>query len=102
MLAPQDYEAPADADGDNVYEVEVTAQQGENTLSATLSFTVNDINEAPGFVSGPEWSIDEGYDLVGTLEAADPENEGLNFYIVGGADAHLFQIDHWSGQLVFF
>ncbi|MGM0588506.1 MAG: FG-GAP-like repeat-containing protein [Bacteroidota bacterium] len=43
-----DYENPADADGDNIYEVTVQADDGEasnNTASITLSITVTDVEE---------------------------------------------------------
>ena len=39
------YESPADADGDNVYEVTVTANDGENTTTRDVTITVTDVEE---------------------------------------------------------
>jgi T5SS/PEP-CTERM-associated repeat protein len=40
-----DYDAPADSNGDNVYEVEVQASDGTLTDTQTIKVTVNDLNE---------------------------------------------------------
>ena len=100
-LSPRDYEAPADADGDNVYEIEVTAQQGGRFGTATLSFTLNDVNEAPTFVSAPEWAHDENEQFVGVLEVSDPEDGDIRFFVAGGADGHLFQVLEETGEFGF-
>lgn len=43
-----DFEAPADSNGDNVYDVEVTANDGNGgTTPLTLFISVTDVNEAP-------------------------------------------------------
>jgi hypothetical protein len=47
FLAPPDHEAPADADGDNVYEVVVSASDGQVAALQTLRLRVADVNEAP-------------------------------------------------------
>jgi uncharacterized surface protein with fasciclin (FAS1) repeats len=40
-----DFEVPADADGDNVYEFTVTASDGENEVTQAISITVADVVE---------------------------------------------------------
>ncbi len=45
FLAAPDFEAPGDADGDNVYEVVVTASDGELSDSQTISITVANVAE---------------------------------------------------------
>ena len=54
-----DYEAPADAGGDNVYDVTVTVSDGAQTDSQDIAVTVADVDEAtPGLtlVYGNEYS----------------------------------------------
>ena len=47
-----DFEAPGDDDGDNVYEVEVTASDGTNDTAQSVSITVTNTNDvAPVFSS---------------------------------------------------
>ena len=43
--ASPNYESPADADGDNVYEVTVTANDGENTATKAVTVTVTDVGD---------------------------------------------------------
>ena len=40
-----DFEAPGDDDGDNVYEVEVTASDGTNDTAQSVSITVTNAND---------------------------------------------------------
>ena len=48
FLSAPDYESPVDADGNNVYVVQVTANDGAgNTTSQTISATVTPVNEGP-------------------------------------------------------
>jgi len=47
------FEAPADAGGNNVYDVTVTASDGTNTTAAqAVAITVTNVNEAPTLTSG--------------------------------------------------
>ena len=43
---PPDFEAPADADGDNIYELIVSASDGTDTAIRNVSITVTDVAEA--------------------------------------------------------
>ena len=67
------FEAPADAGGNNVYDITVTASDG--TLSSTarpVAITVTNMNEAPSVTSGTTvsfaengtWSLYTRYDAV--------------------------------------
>jgi Ca2+-binding RTX toxin-like protein len=100
-FAGQDFEAPSDADGDNVYEVEVTGFQGGLSVTETLRFEVFDINEAPELLISPvEW-IDENRVDVAWAAATDPDGDALTYFIAGGADAGLFTINPDVGTLEF-
>ncbi|MDR0182774.1 PQQ-dependent sugar dehydrogenase [Lysobacter arvi] len=46
FLAPPDFEAPADANADNVYLVSITASDGTQTATLPLSVTVTDVTGA--------------------------------------------------------
>ncbi|WP_159320094.1 cadherin repeat domain-containing protein, partial [Tenacibaculum maritimum] len=54
-LAGQDFENPADANGDNVYEVEVTVTDADgNTDLAIIKVTVTDVVETSDLAIGDE------------------------------------------------
>ena len=59
------YESPADADGDNVYEVTVTANDGENTATRDVRIRVTDVDD-----------MVTGDDLVDRYDANDSGDIG--------------------------
>jgi Ca2+-binding RTX toxin-like protein len=104
LISPQDYEAPADANSDNVYEVVVTASDGFLTDSQTINLTILDADEAPVITSnggGPvgSYSISENTLGPNTVSATDSDGTVPTYSIVGGADALAFEIDSVSGVL---
>ncbi len=102
FVAAPDFEAPADADGDNVYQVTVSASDGTNSDAQTLSVTVGNVNEAPVISGGESASllVDENVAEVVSVVANDPDS-GIAYAIVGGADAARFTIDAATGTLAF-
>ncbi len=101
--AAPDFEAPADAGSDNVYEVQVRAT--DNTLLShdqTILVTVTGVNEAPAFTGAGSASVVEGSSAVMILTASDADAGAvLSYSISGGADAALFAIDAATGALSF-
>ncbi len=104
-----DFEAPADADFDNIYEVTVRVGDGASGIDTqTISVTVTNINDAPVITSnsgGATASVNvaENIAAVTTVTATDadvPAN-ALTYSIVGGADQALFMIDPTTGALMF-
>lgn len=103
FTAAPDFENPADADGDNIYEVTVNVSDG--TLSRSGDVLINVTNEndnAPAFTSAtavfvPENLSTPAYDA----DATDPDNDSLVYSLVGGADAGLFTIDSATGEVSF-
>src|SRR4029079_2868344 len=83
-----DFEFPADDDGDNVYEVEVTANDGNGgTTVQMLSVTVTPTNDnSPVFTSGARQSVAENTTRVVTLTATDADlpAQTVTFTITGG------------------
>src|SRR5438128_10722190 len=105
-----DFEAPTDADANNVYEVTVqVTDNGTPTLNDTqaISVTVTNVNEAPVISSNgggatAAVSVAENSTAVTTVTASDPDaGATLSYSIVGGADAAKFTIDSATGALAF-
>jgi Ca2+-binding RTX toxin-like protein len=97
-----DFEAPGDADGDNVYDITVTASDGElSSAPRAVAITVTDANEAPGVTSGGAASFAEnGAGPVTIATGTDPDAGTTLSWSLGGADAGLFEISE-SGVVTF-
>ncbi|MGD9856654.1 MAG: tandem-95 repeat protein [Planctomycetaceae bacterium] len=96
FVSAPDFEAPADADGDNVYEVTVQVSDGLGLSSvSTLSVEVSPVNDnAPLFTSAAAVSVAEDTTFVQTLTATDADlpAQSLTFTLAGGADESRFTI----------
>lgn len=104
FLSPPDFEAPADGNGDNVYQVDVRASDGNDVTTQTVSVTVNDVDEtnsdAPVFSSGSSQTVSENQTSAYVARAEDPQGDAVT-YSISGADAALFTIDSGSGEVRF-
>jgi tRNA A37 threonylcarbamoyladenosine biosynthesis protein TsaE len=95
FIVPPDFEAPSDANGDNVYVVVVQASDGSfSTLQAILVTVTPVNNRAPVFTSTNQASVPENTTFVMLVTAIDPDlpPQPVTFSIVGGADAARFNI----------
>ena len=96
--APRDYETQAHS-----YQVEVTANDGTDATSKTITVNLTDQNDnAPVITTAATQSVAENTTLVAALTATDADTVGTNpatFTITGGADQALFGIS--GGNLVF-
>ncbi|HEX8624721.1 MAG TPA: cadherin domain-containing protein [Allosphingosinicella sp.] len=107
FLAAPNFEAPADSNGDNVYEVEVEASDGTLSDTQTLFVTVTNQDEPIAFVSyggaaTVAVSMMEASFATGiVVEARDEEDSAVTYSIAGGMDAESFQIDPLTGILSF-
>jgi Ca2+-binding RTX toxin-like protein len=106
FVSAPNFEAPADAGGNNVYDVIVSASDGTFTDTQALAISVGNVNEAPvitsnGGGSGASIPVDENTRFVTTVVAGDPEGTALVYSIVGGADASRFTINAQTGMLQF-
>jgi hypothetical protein len=108
VVAP-DVEAPTDAGADNVYDVIVSATDGENEDQQTLAIQVTPLNEAApvitsngGGATGTA-TVTEANTAVTTVQASDADMpaQAMSYSIAGGADAAHFSIDGVSGALAF-
>ena len=108
FIAPPNFEAPSDADGNNQYEVTVQVLDGGGGVDTqALTVTVTNQNEAPEITSNGGGatagiSMLEGFTAVTTVAATDPDAATtLTYSIIGGADAAKFTINASNGQLTF-
>lgn len=101
------YEAPADSDSDNKYQVVVAASDGVASDQQAWTVWIMNVNEAPFFTSyagaaSVSVSIAENTIVAGSVAASDPEGmTSLSYAISGGADAALFVVNPWNGNLSF-
>ena len=103
-----DFENSGDVGADNVYNVQVSANDGLGGVTAqNLAVTVTNVNEAPAITSDGALAtavvgIPENAASVTTVTATDPDaGTTLEYSLAGGADQALFQIGASSGQLAF-
>jgi hypothetical protein len=106
FLVSPNFEAPADLDGDNVYEVEISAGDGALSGSKALSVTVANEEEAIALVSGgggdvAAITVNENQAHVLSLLAVDPDGSTPRYSIMGGADAAAFYVDPLTQSLRF-
>jgi Ca2+-binding RTX toxin-like protein len=103
---PADFEAPADSDIDNAYQVTVRVTDGHASDTQNLTVVIKDVDEAPRIQqfngSEPFWVlVNENLKAVVTVQATDPEGATVIFTIAGGGDAERFGIDNATGELYF-
>ncbi|MEO7221004.1 MAG: FG-GAP-like repeat-containing protein [Devosia sp.] len=97
-VAPN-FEAPADAGGNNVYNISVVASDGSLTDTKAVTVTVTDANEAPAVTSAASYGVAESVAAVGTATVTDADGDVIAFSLTG-ADAALFNIT--SGGVITF
>ncbi|WP_375563489.1 Ig-like domain-containing protein [Tenacibaculum maritimum] len=100
-LAGQDFENPADANGDNVYEVEVTVTDADgNTDPAIIKVTVTDVVETSDLAIGDEnVNTPENTAITVTPVLTGTPIGAVTYGITGGADQGLFTIDPATGAV---
>ena len=99
--SPPDFDTPADAGGDNIYNVTIQARDPEfNTARLAVTVTVTEVNEGPvisrqGNAAG---SVSENHpttQVLATYTASDPERPSVRVtgWSVSGTDGGDFVID---------
>ncbi|NQU23179.1 MAG: tandem-95 repeat protein [Candidatus Nealsonbacteria bacterium] len=100
-----DYEVPGDVGDDNVYNVDVTADDGfGGTAVQSITVTVTPVNDNdPVFTSGTTADVAENTTAVMTVNAGDADlpAQMVTFSITGGADQVAFAVNSTSGALSF-
>ncbi len=103
FVNPPNFSAPADADGNNVYEVIVSAFDDQSTDTQTIRVAVTNVNDAPVLIShngAAEVHLEavENTVISTAFAANDPDGDSLT-YSLSGDDAQYFAFDAASGQL---
>ncbi len=94
FIAAPDFDTPQDSDGDNVYHVSVTANDGINeSVAAAFAITVTDINDAAPVITNSNFSpsITENVTAVTVITVTDTDSTTFT-YTLGGADSGLFSM----------
>ena len=99
--AAPDFEAPGDADGDNVYDIIVTASDDTNSTEQPVAITVTNENDnPPAFTSPATARVAENQVAAYEAAATDADGDPLS-YSLSGTDAALFTIDANTGAVSF-
>ena len=96
------YEAPADAGGNNVYDVKVTASDGTNSATKDVAISVTNVNEAPVITSVLRPALPRmPAGTVYTVAATDQDAGATLTYSLTGTDAARFNINSTTGAITF-
>ena len=100
-----DYDRPADANRDNVYEVTIRAHDSRAYGNLNVTVTVTDVNEPPTIttIGTSATSLRQNENRTSrlyTYRATDPDNDDVITWSVGGTDRSHFTIDE-RGQFSF-
>nr|MBX2884870.1 tandem-95 repeat protein [Granulosicoccus sp.] len=102
FITAPDFETPADAGANNVYDVTVQVADGNGgTDTQGIAVTVTNVNEDPMITSASAVNVSENQTSVLTVTSTDVDGGTPTYSIAGGADAGLFSIDGSSGALTF-
>ena len=89
-----DYENPADSGQDNIYNINVEASDGSDSVSQAITIEILDVeNEGNPIITGLVSSIqvDENQQSVTQFSVSDPQNDSIS-YSLSGADKDLFTL----------
>ena len=96
-----DFEAPRDANQDNIYEIRVSASDGNLSAELDVIVTVTNVNEAPTVTGSADVDYAENsVSSVATYMATDPEEDDPITWTVEGTDASHFAVNE-EGVLSF-
>ncbi|MEQ9407984.1 MAG: cadherin domain-containing protein [Fuerstiella sp.] len=106
FISPRNFEAPTDTNSDNVYEVNITATDGNGGVTVqAMQVTVTDENDnTPVITPGQSLFVDEDAadgTSLGTVAAADADAVGTlqNWTITFDSSGGIFAIDAVTGEL---
>ena len=96
-----DFDIPVDSDGDNIYNLQVRAEDGSKTGTLDVTVTVTPVDEPPvitGVTTVDDYDENDTDD-VATYTAADPEGDTSITWSLAGSDSGDFDIT--GGVLTF-
>ena len=96
-----DHEQARDTNGDNHYQLTVTASDGTFSDSREVTVSVVDVNEPPSLTGRSNIPVDEhGDGFVTSYQADDPDVDAVLGWTLSGGDARHFRINQ-DGELRF-
>ncbi len=112
FVSAPDFEAPTDADGNNLYQLTLRVADGNGgSQEKSVTVRVTDVNEggaggnqAPYFTNvyqNENVVVNEGTTFVGDADAFDANGDTLIYSIAGGVDSALFVINPVTGSISF-
>ena len=103
FAAAKDYENPDDADGDGTYEITVQVGDGDNTDTADIRVTVENVIELATEVTGPaavSYAENGATRLATYTASSEADRDGVTWTLAGDDKDH-FSIDNPRGVLRF-
>ncbi|NJL83842.1 MAG: cadherin repeat domain-containing protein [Chloroflexaceae bacterium] len=97
FVAAPDFEAPGDANDDNVYELQVSVSDGTETVNQAVTVTITDIDDSTP-TSGPTPVFGSIADDVFDAGATPPGFDGIEDFIFTGAGADLVDLTTTSSS----
>ena len=97
--AAPDFESPADANGDNVYNVTARVGDGSAFDARDLVITVVNDNDGPVISSSGSYTVTENVTVIGSVDATDADGDTLTYSLTGD-DANLMTVSS-AGALAF-
>jgi len=94
-----DFEAPADANSDNVYKVTVVVSDGSAKDAKDLEISVTNVNEGPQLIVDSSYTVAENTATVATATVSD-SSSAVTFSLTG-TDSAAMTIGASSGVLAF-
>ena len=94
-----DFEAPADANSDNVYKVTVVVSDGSSKDAKDLEISVTNVNEGPQLIVDSSYTVAENTATVATATVSD-SSSAVTFSL-SGTDSAAMTIGASSGVLAF-
>jgi len=104
FISAPNYEIPADAGLDNIYNITIQASDGVVAVTQDMVVTITSINDNnPVFTSNNAITIPENTLAAISVVAKDADlpTQSLIYSIVGGADSARFNINSSTGELTF-
>ncbi len=104
FLASPDFESPLDANGDNLYDITVTANDGVHLTTRDVTISVQNVNDAaPTFTSGTSaTAVENTASTVVVYDANVIDPDGASpIFSLGGVDASRFTINATTGEVRF-
>ena len=103
FAAAPDYENPGDADGDRTYEITVQVSDGDNTDTADIGVTLQNVFELFTELEGPsstDYAENGAVRVAAYIASSEADRDGVAWHL-SGDDAEHFSIDNPAGVLRF-